>query len=123
MKDSGVMEPIHVSMAKMNNVAMALECARTARGILERTASPPITRSCATCNLESVYTYEGTHEVPRWRLENTLPALTPSTCNETTCRAASSYQVRVVLLRALGRSNQWRDRLWSVCPKSMLRAD
>src|SRR5262245_13085194 len=64
MKDSGVMEPIHVSMAKMNNVAMALECARTARGILGAngiTADYPIMRHM--CNLESVYTYEGTHEV------------------------------------------------------------
>jgi glutaryl-CoA dehydrogenase len=64
MKDLGVMEPIHVSMAKMNNVAMALECARTARGILGAngiTADYPIMRHM--CNLESVYTYEGTHEV------------------------------------------------------------
>src|SRR5690242_11747213 len=29
MKDSGKLKPVHVSMAKMNNVAMALECART----------------------------------------------------------------------------------------------
>lgn len=64
MKDSGEMEPIHVSMAKMNNVAMAIECARTARGILGAngiTGDYPIMRHM--CNLESVYTYEGTHEV------------------------------------------------------------
>jgi glutaryl-CoA dehydrogenase len=64
MKDSGVIEPVHVSMAKMNNVAMALECARTARGILGAngiTADYPIMRHM--CNLESVYTYEGTHEI------------------------------------------------------------
>lgn len=64
MKDAGVMEPTHVSMAKMNNVAMALECARTARGILGAngiTADYPPMRHM--CNLESVYTYEGTHEV------------------------------------------------------------
>jgi glutaryl-CoA dehydrogenase len=64
MKDAGRMKPVHVSMAKMNNVAMALECARTARGILGAngiTGDYPIMRHMA--NLESVYTYEGTNEV------------------------------------------------------------
>ncbi|HWQ31635.1 MAG TPA: acyl-CoA dehydrogenase family protein [Blastocatellia bacterium] len=64
MKDEGSMDPIHVSMAKMNNVAMALECARTARSILGANGVTldysPIRHSC---NLESVYTYEGTNEV------------------------------------------------------------
>ena len=83
MKDSGVMEPIHVSMAKMNNVAMALECARTARGILGAngiTADYPIMRHIATSS-RSTRTRARTKSI-RWRLENTLPALTPSTCNE-----------------------------------------
>jgi glutaryl-CoA dehydrogenase len=64
MKDAGELEPVHVSMAKMNNVAMALECARTSRSILGAngiTGDYPIMRHM--CNLESVYTYEGTHEV------------------------------------------------------------
>ena len=64
MKDKGTAKPVHVSMAKMNNVAMALECARTARGILGAngiTGEYPIMRHM--CNLESVYTYEGTNEV------------------------------------------------------------
>ncbi|HZS05347.1 MAG TPA: acyl-CoA dehydrogenase family protein [Blastocatellia bacterium] len=64
MKDAGEMDSIHVSMAKMNNVAMAMECARTARGILGAngiTGDYPIMRHM--CNLESVYTYEGTNEV------------------------------------------------------------
>ena len=64
MKDDGTMDPIHVSMAKMNNVAMALECARTARSIL---GANGVTLDYAPirhmCNLESVYTYEGTNEV------------------------------------------------------------
>jgi glutaryl-CoA dehydrogenase len=64
MKDEGTMDPIHVSMAKMNNVAMALDCARTARSILGANGVTldysPIRHSC---NLESVYTYEGTNEV------------------------------------------------------------
>ncbi len=64
MKDAGEMEPVHVSMAKMNNVSMALECARTARGILGGngiSGDYPIMRHMN--NLESVYTYEGTNEV------------------------------------------------------------
>jgi glutaryl-CoA dehydrogenase len=64
MKDERSYQPVHVSMAKMNNVSMALECARTARSILGAngiTGEYPIMRHM--CNLESVYTYEGTHEI------------------------------------------------------------
>jgi glutaryl-CoA dehydrogenase len=64
MKDEGSMDPLHVSMAKMNNCAMALDVARSARGILGGNgimAEYPIMRHMA--NLESVYTYEGTNEV------------------------------------------------------------
>jgi glutaryl-CoA dehydrogenase len=64
MKDSGKLKPAHVSMAKMNNVGMALDCARTARSILGAngiTGEYPIMRHM--CNLESVYTYEGTNEI------------------------------------------------------------
>lgn len=64
MKDEGTMDPLHVSMAKMNNVAMARDVASTARAILGGNgimAEYPIMRHMA--NLESVYTYEGTHEV------------------------------------------------------------
>ena len=64
MKDEGTMDPLHVSMAKMNNVEMARNIASTARAILGGNgimAEYPIMRHMA--NLESVYTYEGTHEV------------------------------------------------------------
>jgi glutaryl-CoA dehydrogenase len=64
MKDAGSMKPVQVSLAKMNNVAMALEVARSARSILGAngiTGEYPLMRHMA--NLESVYTYEGTHEV------------------------------------------------------------
>jgi glutaryl-CoA dehydrogenase len=64
MKDAGTVKPTHISMAKMNNVAMALECARTTRSILGAngiTGEYPIMRHM--CNLESVYTYEGTNEI------------------------------------------------------------
>lgn len=64
MKDSGELKPAHVSMAKMNNVAMALDCARSSRGILGANGiigDYSIMRHM--CNLESVITYEGTNEV------------------------------------------------------------
>lgn len=64
MKDRGELQPAHVSMAKMNNVAVARECAQIARTILGGngiTGDYPIMRHM--CNIESVYTYEGTHEV------------------------------------------------------------
>jgi glutaryl-CoA dehydrogenase len=51
-------------MAKMNNVQIALECARTSRGILGAngiTGEYPIMRHM--CNLETVKTYEGTDHI------------------------------------------------------------
>jgi len=64
LKDSGGIKPVHISMAKMNNVSVALQCARIARSILGANgimSDYPVMRHM--CNLESVYTYEGTHEV------------------------------------------------------------
>ena len=64
MKDDGSMFHEQVSLAKMNNVDIALQIARVARdihganGILDEY---PIMRHAA--NLESVYTYEGTHDI------------------------------------------------------------
>jgi glutaryl-CoA dehydrogenase len=64
MKDDGTMIPEHVSLAKMNNVDIALEIARMSRdmhganGILDEY---PVMRHMA--NLESVKTYEGTHDI------------------------------------------------------------
>ncbi|MBO0910727.1 MAG: acyl-CoA dehydrogenase family protein [Acidobacteria bacterium] len=54
----------HISMAKRNNVWMALECARMARDILGANGVAdeyPVFRHMA--NLESVKTYEGTHDI------------------------------------------------------------
>ncbi len=64
LMDSGNATPQHVSFAKRNNVEIALDCARIAReihganGIL---GEYPIMRHAA--NLESVKTYEGTHDI------------------------------------------------------------
>jgi glutaryl-CoA dehydrogenase len=64
LKDNGTLHHEQVSLAKMNNVDIALQIARTARdihganGILNEY---PVMRHMA--NLESVYTYEGTHDI------------------------------------------------------------
>ena len=64
LKDAGKVKPYHISMAKRNNVWMALECARMGRDILGGNGIAdeyPIFRHMA--NLESVKTYEGTHDI------------------------------------------------------------
>lgn len=64
LKDQGKANFAQISLAKRNNVAMARDIARTARGILGAngiTDDYPIMRHIM--NLESVYTYEGTHEM------------------------------------------------------------
>ena len=64
LKDEKKLKPQHVSMIKRNNVRAALEIARTCRDILGGngiTLEYPVMRHL--CNLETVYTYEGTHDV------------------------------------------------------------
>jgi len=64
LKEAGKLTPVQVSLGKRNNVASALEAARTARellggnGILLEHA--PVRH---LLNLETVRTYEGTHDV------------------------------------------------------------
>ena len=64
MKDAGTLRPEQVSLGKMGNVRGALDVARSARTILGAngvTLEYPVIRHVN--NLESVLTYEGTHEV------------------------------------------------------------
>ena len=64
LKERGDLRPQQVSMAKRNNVRMAREGSRTAREILGGngiTADYPPMRHLA--NMETVYTYEGTHDI------------------------------------------------------------
>ena len=66
MKDKGRADFAHISMLKMNNVWMALETARKARDVLG--ANGIVDDYCIMrhmTNLESVYTYEGTHDIHR----------------------------------------------------------
>ena len=64
LKEAGKATPQQASMAKMNNCYVARECARLAREIL---GANGITDEYQVgrhfCNIESVYTYEGTHDI------------------------------------------------------------
>ena len=64
LKDAGKIEPEQISMGKYHNVNTALEIARSARSILGGagiTTEYPVFRHMS--NLETVLTYEGTHEI------------------------------------------------------------
>ncbi len=64
LKDAGTMRPQQVSLAKRNNVDMAADIAREARRLLG--ANGILVEYQAMrhmANLESVYTYEGTHDI------------------------------------------------------------
>ena len=64
LKDGGTMTPQQVSLAKRNNVSIATDIAREARRLLGANgilAEYSAMRHMA--NLESVYTYEGTHDI------------------------------------------------------------
>jgi glutaryl-CoA dehydrogenase len=64
LKDQGKVTPAQISLAKRNNCEIALDIAREARDLLGAngiTAEYPVIRHM--CNLESVKTYEGTHNI------------------------------------------------------------
>jgi len=64
LKDRGTMTPQQVSLAKRNNVSVATDIARETRRLLGANgilAEYQAMRHLA--NLESVYTYEGTHDI------------------------------------------------------------
>src|SRR3954464_15060717 len=76
LKDAGTMTPQQVSLAKRNNVSIATDIAREARRLLGAVgilAEYSAMRHMA--NLESVYTYEGTHDVPALVLGHALTGL------------------------------------------------
>jgi glutaryl-CoA dehydrogenase len=64
LKDDGRLSPEHISYGKFNNVRMAADVARRARALLGAngiTLEYPVMRHMV--NLESVLTYEGTHQI------------------------------------------------------------
>jgi glutaryl-CoA dehydrogenase len=64
LKERGEATPARVSLAKRNNVHQALEIARMARDVLGAAGIVDAHQAGRhMCNLESVYTYEGTHDI------------------------------------------------------------
>tara|TARA_Y100000758_G_scaffold50100_1_gene32155 strand:+ start:277 stop:1449 length:1173 start_codon:yes stop_codon:yes gene_type:complete len=76
LKEGGTVRPQQISLAKRDNVAMALECARNTRdvlganGIMEEYQCGRHMR-----NLESVKTYEGTHDIHTLILGNDITGI------------------------------------------------
>jgi glutaryl-CoA dehydrogenase len=76
LKDAGRITPTQVSFGKFSNVSTALQICREARSILGGsgiTTEYPVLRHAV--NLETVYTYEGTHEVHTLVLGSALTGL------------------------------------------------
>jgi glutaryl-CoA dehydrogenase len=76
LKDAGKLSPVQVSLAKRENVRSAITIAREARNMLGGNGimdEYPIMRHMM--NLESVYTYEGTHEVHTLSIGRALTGL------------------------------------------------
>ncbi len=64
LKEAGQLRPAQVSLAKRNNVRVALNCARAARDLLGANGITDEYQSGRhMCNLESVFTYEGTDHI------------------------------------------------------------
>lgn len=64
LKDAGKIKPHHISLGKRNNIWVARECARLSRELLGANGivdDYPVIRHMM--NIESVYTYEGTHDI------------------------------------------------------------
>ena len=73
LKAKGEMKPHHISLGKMNNCRMALDCARIARDILGANGTLDeyeVIRHMI--NLETVNTYEGTEDIHRLILGKTI---------------------------------------------------
>jgi alkylation response protein AidB-like acyl-CoA dehydrogenase len=76
LKDAGRMTPSQVSMAKRNNVMKALEAARVVRDMLGANGiSLEYQVGRHMCNLESVVTYEGTHDIHTLALGHELTGI------------------------------------------------
>ena len=73
LKDSGKLEPAHVSLAKWNNCRMALDVARDCRDLLGGAGiSAEYVPIRHMLNLESVITYEGTETIHQLTIGRTL---------------------------------------------------
>jgi len=64
LKEKGQATPVRVSLGKRNNIWLARECARLAREMLGANGiADEYQTGRHFCNIEAVYTYEGTHDI------------------------------------------------------------
>ena len=76
LKDSGKLEPAHVSLAKWNNCRMALDVARDCRDLLGGAGiSAEFVPIRHMLNLESVITYEGTETIHQLTIGRALTGI------------------------------------------------
>jgi glutaryl-CoA dehydrogenase len=76
LKDEGKATPAQISMGKRNNIWLARECARLAREILGANGiMDEYQVGRHFCNIEAVYTYEGTHDIHTLILGEALTGL------------------------------------------------
>ncbi len=76
LKDEGKITPAQISMGKRNNVHIALETCRVVRDMLGANGiSLEYQVGRHLCNLESVYTYEGTHDIHTLAIGHELTGL------------------------------------------------
>jgi len=98
MMEAGTALPAQISLAKRNNVWMALECARKARDIL---GAVGITDRYSVIrhlmNLEAVYTYEGTHDIHTLIVGDDITGSTPLAADDRVRRLAKVYYERTRL--------------------------
>jgi len=76
LKDEGRVTPAQISLGKRNNIWVARECARLAREVLGANGiTDEYQAGRHMCNIESVYTYEGTHDIHTLILGEALTGL------------------------------------------------
>ncbi|MFQ5525740.1 MAG: acyl-CoA dehydrogenase family protein [Thermoanaerobaculia bacterium] len=98
MKDDGRLKHQHVSLGKRNNVWVARESAKLAREVLGANGivdDYPVIRHML--NMESVYTYEGTHDIHGLVIGQAvtgIPAFNPPMTEERSARELASDRTR-----------------------------
>ena len=98
LKNEGKMHFAQVSLAKQNNVEMALEVARTCRDMLGGNGIMIEYKTMRhMCNLETVYTYEGTNEYSpsdRWFGDHRASGLLEDNREQVDCHLVGFWGIR-----------------------------
>jgi len=94
LKDAGKIKPQHISLGKRNNVWVARECARLAREVLGANGivdDYPVIRHML--NIESVFTYEGTHDIHALIIGESITGIPAFNAPERTVKAPKKTPV------------------------------